>query len=92
MHYICYKNSTAMEAIHERKQTSFRLSTDLLKRMQTEARKENRSLNNFVENMLMEAMCHRPNATTLNAMKEAQSDDELETLDPNDLKSYIAAL
>lgn len=81
-----------METAKERKQTSFRLSTDLLKRMQTEARKENRSLNNFVESTLTEAMSHRPNVNTLNAMKEAESGEELETLDLDNFKSYIAAL
>lgn len=74
-----------METIKERKQTSFRLSRELLNRLQIEAKKENRSLNNFVENTLMEAMYHRPNATTLKAMKEAESGEELETLDVDHL-------
>ena len=43
-----------MEAVVGRKQTSFRLREDLLRKMKLEARKENRSLNNFVENKLME--------------------------------------
>lgn len=81
-----------METAKERKQTSFRLSTDLLKRLQTEANKENRSLNNFVENTLMEAMYHRPNATTLSAMKEAEGSKDLEILDLDNFKDYIASL
>lgn len=32
------------------------------------------------------------NINTLNAMKEAESGEELETLDLDNLKSYIAAL
>ena len=61
-----------METIVERKQTSFRLRTDLLKRMKKEASKENRSLNDFVESILMDNMYFQPNETTLAAMREAE--------------------
>ena len=44
-----------MEAVI-RKQTSFRLREDLLKVLQEEARKANRSLNNFVESTLIQAI------------------------------------
>ena len=37
-----------------RRQTSFRLSEELLERLKIEADKVNRSLNSFVENALME--------------------------------------
>ena len=57
-----------MEGTIERKQTSFRLSTELLKRLQVAARKENRSLNNFVESTLMNAVYSGPNAETLASM------------------------
>lgn len=81
-----------MEAIVGRKQTSFRLRKDLLERMQLEARKENRSLNNFVESKLMDIIYSQPNETTLNAMKEAESGKELETLDLDNFKDYIKSL
>lgn len=81
-----------MEAIVERKQTSFRLRKDLLERMQLEARKENRSLNNFVESKLMDIIYSQPNKTTLNAMKEAESGEELETLDLENFKDYVKSL
>ena len=54
-----------------RKQTSFRLSEDLLTRLQIEAKRHNRSLNNLVESVLMAFVSERPNKTTLAAMKEA---------------------
>ena len=38
-----------MEAAIDRKQTAFRLSTDLLDRLRLAAKKQNRSLNNFVD-------------------------------------------
>lgn len=81
-----------MEATVERKQTSFRLRTDLLERLQVIAKEENRSLNNFVESALMNIINRKPNATTLKAMREAESGKELETLDLNNFKDYVASL
>ena len=48
-----------METI-TRKQLSLRLREDLIKSLQEQARKENRSLNNFIENTLMSAVCLKP--------------------------------
>ena len=80
-----------MEAII-RKQTSFRLREDLLEVLQREAKKANRSLNNFVESTLMDAMYSQPNEETLNAMKEAESGEELETLDLDNFKDYVKSV
>ena len=57
-----------------RTQTAFRLSTELLKRLKTEARKQSRSLNNFVESVLMDDVYRTPNAQTMAAVKEARED------------------
>lgn len=76
----------------ERKQTSFRLRTDLLERLQVVAKEENRSLNNFVESTLMDIIYRKPNAITLKAMREAESGEELEMLDLNNFKDYVASL
>lgn len=81
-----------MGTIVERKQTSFRLRTDLLKRMEKEASKENRSLNDFVESILMDNMYFQPNETTLAAMREAESGVELEELDLDNFDEYIKTL
>lgn len=81
-----------METIVERKQTSFRLRTDLLKRMEKEASKENRSLNDFVESILMDSMYFQPNETTLAAMREAESGVELEELDVDNFIEYVKSL
>lgn len=80
-----------MEAII-RKQTSFRLREDLLEVLQREAKKANRSLNNFVESTLMDAMYSQPNEETLAAMKEAESGEKLETLDLDNFKNYVKSL
>ena len=81
-----------MGTIVERKQTSFRLRTDLLKRMKKEASKENRSLNDFVESILMDNMYFQPNETTLAAMREAESGVELEELDVDNFIQYVKSL
>ena len=81
-----------METIVERKQTSFRLRTDLLKRMEKEASKENRSLNDFVEGILMDSLYVQPNETTLAAMREAESGVELEELDVDNFIEYVKSL
>lgn len=65
----------------DRKQTAFRLRTDLLDRLKAAARKENRSLNNYVESVLLDAVYREPNEETLAAMKEAKENKNLETLD-----------
>ncbi len=75
-----------------RKQTSFRLSSELIERLQVEAKRHNRSLNNLVESVLMAFVAERPNKTTLAAMKEAESGKELETLDLSSFRSFVDSL
>ena len=75
-----------------RRQTSFRLSEELLERLKIGANRVNRSLNSFVENALMELVYKRPNQATMDAIKEAQSGEELETLDLENFKEYVAKL
>ena len=65
----------------DRKQTAFRLRTDLLDRLKVAAKKENRSLNNYVESVLLDAAYREPNEETLAAMKDAKENGNLETLD-----------
>ena len=81
-----------MATVIERKQTSFRLSTSLLKKLREAADRENRSLNNYVESVLMDAVSSNPNKMTLAAMKEARENRDLETLDADNLESVIASL
>ncbi|MBQ9076658.1 MAG: toxin-antitoxin system protein [Muribaculaceae bacterium] len=81
-----------MAMVIERKQTAFRLSTSLLNKLREAADRENRSLNNYVESVLMDAVSSNPNKLTLAAMKEARENRDLETLDVNNLKSVIASL
>lgn len=75
-----------------RKQTSFRLSEDLLASLQAEAKRHNRSLNNLVESVLMAFVSERPNKITLAAMKEAETSDNLETLDMKSFRNFVDSL
>ena len=75
-----------------RTQTAFRLSTELLKRLKIEARKQNRSLNNFVESVLMDAVYRTPNAQTMAAVKEARENDNLESINLDNLEGFIESL
>ena len=81
-----------METTIARTQTAFRLSTELLKRLKIEARKQNRSLNNFVESVLMDAVYRTPNAKTMVAVKEARENDNLETINLDNLEEFIESL
>ncbi|MCC8070789.1 MAG: type II toxin-antitoxin system HicB family antitoxin [Bacteroidales bacterium] len=61
-----------MNTVPQRREAaSFRFQPLLLKRLRENAAKENRSLNNYVESILLEAV-FRPNDDTLEAMKEAK--------------------
>ena len=76
----------------DRKQTAFRLRTDLLDRLKAAAKKENRSLNNFVESVLLDAVYREPNEETLTAMKDAKENGNLETLDLDNFEKYVESL
>ena len=76
----------------DRKQTAFRLRTDLLDRLKVAAKKENRSLNNYVESVLLDAVYREPNEETLTAMKDAKENGNLETLDLDNFEKYVDSL
>ena len=63
-----------MEAI-VRKPASFRLRTDLLESLKKNAARENRTLNNYVESVLLDIIYHSPNDETIAAIKEAKSNN-----------------
>lgn len=75
-----------------RKQTSFRLREDLLQIMQEKAKKANRSLNNFVESTLMDAIYSEPNEETIAAINEARSGESAGTIDVSNFKAFMKSL
>lgn len=62
-----------MEIAIERKPTSFRLRADLLERLRKNAIRQNRTLNNYVESILLDIVYNEPNDTTRAAIEEAMS-------------------
>ena len=62
-----------MDVALEKKAHVFRLPVYLLERLKELAAKDRRSLNNYVEGILLDALYHEPNEVTLQAMKEVES-------------------
>lgn len=81
-----------METILTKKQTAFRFSTDLLEKLKIEAKNQNRSLNNFVECILMDLIYNKPNQETISAIKEARSGKNAGSLDIGNYDSFINSL
>ena len=59
-----------------KKQTTFRLDSNLLEDLKSAAKREHRSLNNFVECILRNVMYSEPNEETRAAIAEARSKDK----------------
>ena len=51
----------------------FRFRTDIIERLKRNAIRENRTLNNYVESVLLDIVYDKPNHATKSAIKEAQS-------------------
>ena len=67
-----------------RVQASFRLKAELMEKLRMGAKASNRSLNNFVESVLLDAMFREPNETTNAVITEAMSNKNKETYDSVD--------
>ena len=81
-----------MDSITLRQPTSFRLNSKLLAMLKERAKASNRSLNNYVESILLNAVSIEPNDTTIAAIGEASSGKKLETLDLDNFKDFVASL
>ena len=62
-----------MKATTIRRPTSFRLRADLLEGLKRNAARQNRTLNNYVESVLLDIVYHEPNEETKDAIREAMS-------------------
>ena len=78
-----------MEAAIQKKATMFRLNVDLIDRLKEMARSEHRSLNNFVECVLLDVAYNEPNEVTKAAIEEAKS-GKLRDVQPIDTSSVEA--
>ena len=75
-----------------RRQTSFRLYDRLLDKLKKEAARNNKSLNNYVENILMDSVEWTLNAETLKAFDDIEHRRNLEVLDVDNFKNFVASL
>ena len=78
-----------MEAAIQKKATMFRLNVDLIERLKELAKREHRSLNNFVECVLLDVAYNEPNEITKSAIEEARS-GKLRDVSPVDTSSVEA--
>ena len=76
----------------EKTLTSFRLNTKLVERLRELAKKSNRSLNNYVETLLLDIVYHEPNDETIEAIEEVRSGKKLEAFDRSELEKLISSL
>lgn len=75
--------------------TSVRLSNDVMDILKSQAKEEHRSVSNYIRMILTEFVKHKrqePNATTRAAIEEARSDMDLEELDVDHFKDFVASL
>lgn len=75
-----------------KKQTAFRLNSDLLDALKNAAKREHRSLNNFVECILMDVMYAEPNEETKAAIEEARSGKSAGTIDTSSFEAFMKSL
>lgn len=87
--YLCKHNDSTMKAAIQKKATMFRLNVDLIERLKEIAKREHRSLNNFVECVLLDVAYNEPNEVTKAAMEEARS-GKLQDVPPIDTSSVEA--
>ena len=81
-----------METVIARKQTSFRLRTDLLERLKAMAIRKNWSLNCCVEEILLDAVYHEPNTETVEAIEEAKAGKSAGKLDVSSYDAFMNSI
>lgn len=81
-----------MDIAIERKAQSFRLPTMLIERLKEMARRQNRSLNNFVECALLDIAYNEPNAETLAAIDDARKGKYEGTLDVSSVEAMYKSM
>ena len=80
------------EKLTVKKQTAFRFDSELLDLLKSAAKREHRSLNNYVECLLREAMYREPNEETKMAIEEARSGKYAGTIDMSSFDSFMKSV
>ena len=92
MLYICNIKYNAMQTTSIKTQTAFRFDSELLRRLKIKAKQENRSLNNYVETVLMDIVYDEPNDTTLEAIEDARKQKDLTPMKAEQLEQIVESL
>ena len=71
-------------------QTAFRLEKQLLEDLKSEAKRHKRSLNNYVELILTKVVEKKPNNKTIEAIKEALEEKNLNKI--SDIDDFLASV
>jgi predicted transcriptional regulator len=72
--------------------TSFRLNAELVQRLRSLAKRNNRSLNNYIETILFDFAYSELNDETIEAINEARSGKRLDRFDMAELDNMISKL
>ena len=90
--YLCGKQWVNMEIAIERERASFRLRKDLLRRLKERASGKHTTLEQFVEEVLMEAAFYTPNKETTAALEEARSGRYAGKLDVSTYEAFMKSV
>ena len=77
---------------HSRTRASFRFQPALMEHLKIEAKRNNVSVNSFVETMLSDMLYFTPNETTVGAMKETLSGKYAGVIDTSTKESFISSI
>lgn len=92
MNYLYNQNDISMDIALERKAHVFRLPAYLLNKLKELAAKDLRSLNNYVEGLLLDAVYHEPNEVTKAAFEEAKAGKLEGPIDTSSVESMLKSM
>ena len=81
-----------MDIALEKKAHVFRLPVYLLERLKELAQKDRRSLNNYVECLLLDAVYREPNAETIEALEEAKAGKLEGPIDTSSVEAMLKSM
>lgn len=81
-----------MDIALERKVHVFRLPVYLLDKLKELAQKNRRSLNNYVECLLLDAVYHEPNEETIAAMNDAKASKLEGPIDTSSIEAMLKSM
>lgn len=81
-----------MELTIEKKAHVFRLPVYLLERLKEMAKRDRRSLNNYVETLLLDAVYHEPNEITRQSFEDAKAGKTFGPIDTSSVENMLKSM